>query len=61
MTYGGPYYATTLAPLMVYELAFDLFDLGLAAAFLTVMVGLTILLIVGVVSLLGERSGRPTL
>lgn len=32
MTYGGPYYATTFVPLLIYELAFDLRDLGLASA-----------------------------
>jgi multiple sugar transport system permease protein len=34
MTYGGPYYATTQLPLLLYELAFDYFDFGLAAAVL---------------------------
>ena len=34
MTYGGPYYATTFVPLLIYEIAFDLFDFGLAAAVL---------------------------
>ena len=37
ITYGGPYYATTFTPLLVYEIAFDLFDLGLAAAVLFVL------------------------
>jgi multiple sugar transport system permease protein len=32
MTYGGPYYATMFLPLLIYELSFDFFDLGLAAA-----------------------------
>ncbi len=32
MTYGGPYYATTFIPLLLFELAFDLFDFGAAAA-----------------------------
>jgi multiple sugar transport system permease protein len=36
MTYGGPYYATTFAPLLIYELAFDFFDLGLGSAVLVV-------------------------
>ena len=36
MTYGGPYYATTFAPLLIYELAFDFFDLGLGSAVLVI-------------------------
>ncbi len=34
LTYGGPDYATTFAPLLIYEIAFDFFDFGLAAALL---------------------------
>lgn len=34
ITYGGPYYATTFIPLVVYELAFDFFEFGMAAALL---------------------------
>ncbi len=37
MTYGGPFYATTFAPLLLYEVAFDFFDYGLAAALLVVI------------------------
>jgi len=36
MTYGGPYYATTFVPLLVYEISFDFTDLGLASALLVV-------------------------
>ena len=59
MTYGGPYYATTFAPLLIYELAFDFFDLGLAAAALVLtylLLGLIVLGIVNAVGLAG-RSG----
>ena len=44
MTYGGPYYATTFTPLLIYEIAFDLFDLGLASAVLLVVIGLVALI-----------------
>ena len=37
LTYGGPYYATTFAPLLIYELAFDYFDFGMAAALLVLI------------------------
>ena len=57
MTYGGPYYATTFVPLLVYELAFDFFDLGLAAAVLVVMAMITGLLALGIANLLG--LGEP--
>lgn len=56
MTYGGPYYATTLVPLLIYELAFDLFDFGLAAALLVLMFVLIGLLIAGILSLIGTRG-----
>ena len=51
MTYGGPYYATTFVPLLVFELAFDLFDFGLAAAMTVILYLLTSLLVVGIVNL----------
>ena len=53
MTYGGPYYATTFVPLMLFELAFDLFDFGVAAAMTVVLYLLTSLLVVGIVNLVG--------
>ena len=53
MTYGGPYYATTFAPLLLFELAFDMFDFGGAAAFMVIMYVLTALLVVGIVNLVG--------
>jgi len=46
MTYGGPGFATTFLPLLVYELAFDVVDLGLASATLVLawaLIGLTAL------------------
>jgi multiple sugar transport system permease protein len=58
LTYGGPHYATTFAPLLIYELAFDFFDLGLAAALLVVVFLLIALVVVGILDLVGLR-GRP--
>lgn len=57
MTYGGPYYATTYVPLLIYELAFDLFELGIAAALLLIfylIIGLLVLVVVRVIGV--ERS-----
>lgn len=51
MTYGGPYYATTYIPLLIYELAFDFFDFGLAAAVLVVTYVVLLLLIFGVLNI----------
>lgn len=53
LTYGGPYYATTFVPLLLYELAFDFFDFGLAAALLVLTYLLLALLVIGVLSLAG--------
>ncbi len=53
ITYGGPYYATTFAPLLIYELAFDYFELGLAAALLLLTYVLLGLIVLGIVNLLG--------
>ncbi|MBK8985247.1 MAG: sugar ABC transporter permease [Chloroflexi bacterium] len=53
MTYGGPYYATTFAPLLIYELAFDYFELGLAAALLLLTYALLGLIVLGIVNILG--------
>jgi len=57
MTYGGPYYATTFVPLLVYELAFDYTDLGLASAVLLVTFVLLALLIVGIRNLVEGLRG----
>jgi multiple sugar transport system permease protein len=48
MTYGGPYYATTFVPLLVYELSFDFVDLGLASAVLLVTYLIIGLLVLGI-------------
>ncbi len=53
LTYGGPDYATTLAPLLVYELAFDFSDLGLASAVILFIYGLIGLLVFGIWNLVG--------
>lgn len=57
LTYGGPYYATMFLPLLIYELAFDFFEFGLAAALLVIMYGLMGLIIVGILSLVREEGG----
>ena len=57
LTYGGPYYATTYAPLLIYELAFDLFNLGLAAALLVLTYILIGLIIFGIFNLIGDKRG----
>ena len=53
LTYGGPYYATTYVPLLVYEIAFDFFDLGLAAALLVLVYLVVALAVLGVLNLVG--------
>jgi len=53
LTYGGPYYATTFVPLVVYEVAFDFFDFGTAAAVLVV----TYLFIGGVIGVILWGTG----
>ncbi len=61
MTYGGPYYATTYIPLLLYELAFDFFDFGLAAALLVISYILTGMLVVGIINLVGlDEHGDVT-
>lgn len=58
ITYGGPYYATTYIPLLLYELAFDFFDFGLAAALLVVSYIVTGMLALGIINLVTpERQG----
>lgn len=56
LTYGGPYYATTLEPLLIYELGFDYFDLGMAAAVLVLFFILAAFLTLGILNLLGLRG-----
>lgn len=61
ITYGGPYYATTYVPLLLYELAFDFFDFGMAAALLVVSYIATGMLVVGIINLVGlDRQGHVT-
>jgi multiple sugar transport system permease protein len=57
ITYGGPYYATTYVPLLLYELAFDFFDFGLAAALLVIWYLLTGVLVIAIVNLIGLEGG----
>lgn len=52
MTYGGPYYATTFAPLLIYELAFDFFDFGMASAAMLVLYLLLALVMAGILNLI---------
>jgi multiple sugar transport system permease protein len=56
MTYGGPYYATTFAPLFIYEATFDFNDYGLAAAFLVVTYFMLGLLVYAILNLIGGRE-----
>ncbi|MGB1254103.1 MAG: carbohydrate ABC transporter permease, partial [Candidatus Promineifilaceae bacterium] len=58
MTYGGPYYTTTFVPLLIYEIAFDIFDLGLAAAVLIILYIMIGLLAYGIYGLLGSRHEK---
>ncbi|MCB8958681.1 MAG: sugar ABC transporter permease [Ardenticatenales bacterium] len=58
MTYGGPYYTTTFIPLLIYEVAFDFFDYGLAAAILLLAYILIGLIILGIVFLVDYRRGE---
>ncbi len=55
LTYGGPYYATTFVPLLIYELAFDYFDFGMAAALLLLVYLVIAMLIAGIMNLIGEQ------
>lgn len=48
ITYGGPYYATTYIPLLIYELAFDFLELGMAAALLLFVLIVTGLIVVAI-------------
>lgn len=57
ITYGGPYYATTFLPLLIYEIAFDFFDFGLAAAVLVFAYTILVMLVLGVMNLIEMRRG----
>lgn len=58
LTYGGPYYATTFLPLLIYEISFDFADLGLASAVLLVTYVWILLLIGGVRTLIEGLRGN---
>jgi multiple sugar transport system permease protein len=53
MTGGGPGYATTLLPFLIYEEAFGHLRIGQAAAMMTVMFGAIALLVAGVYHVAG--------
>jgi len=58
LAYGGPYYATTFLPLLIYEVSFDFMDLGLASAVLVVVYLWILLLVFGIRNLIeGLRGG----
>jgi multiple sugar transport system permease protein len=57
ITYGGPYYATTFLPLLVYEIAFDFFDFGMAAAIMLFAYTFLAMLIWGILSIISARKG----
>ncbi len=48
ITYGGPYFSTTFLPLLIYEIGFDFFDFGMAAAILVFAYLVLLLLVQGV-------------
>ena len=57
LDYGGPYYATTFLPLLIYEISFDFSDWGLASAILVVVYAWLLVLVWGVRNLIeGLRS-----
>jgi len=58
MNYGGPYYATTFLPLLIYEISFDFADWGLASAVLVVVYAWILLLIWGVRNLVEGLRNR---
>ncbi|HUF38747.1 MAG TPA: sugar ABC transporter permease [Anaerolineales bacterium] len=56
LTYGGPYYATTFAPLLIYEIAFDFFDFGLAAALLLLIYLVMAIIVLTILNLVQSRT-----
>lgn len=56
MTYGGPYYATIFAPLLIYELSFDFFDFGMASAFLLLLYLAILIVVLSVFNLVGTGA-----
>jgi multiple sugar transport system permease protein len=58
VTYGGPYFATTFLPLLIYELAFDFFDFGLAAAVMVFVYLCLVMLVMGILNLIQSQRGE---
>ncbi len=58
LAYGGPYYATTFLPLLIYELSFDFLDWGLSSAVLVVVYAWILLLIWGARNLIQGLQPR---
>jgi len=56
MTYGGPYYATVFAPLLIYELSFDFFDFGMSAAFMIGIYLMILLVVLVIFNLVGQKG-----
>jgi multiple sugar transport system permease protein len=61
LAYGGPNYATTFLPLLIYELSFDFLDWGLASAVLVVVYAWILLLIWGSRNLIEGLRRREAL
>jgi len=57
ITYGGPYYATTFLPLLIYEIAFDFLDFGMAAAVMLFAYVCLAMLMWGILNILAARKG----
>jgi multiple sugar transport system permease protein len=57
LTYGGPFYATVFAPLLLYEVAFDFFDFGLAAALLVLIYLVMAIIVLGILNIVQSFGG----
>ena len=55
LTYGGPYYATTFVPLLLYEIAFDFFDFGMAAALLVLVYLVMAIFVLSILNIVQSR------
>ena len=56
LTYGGPYYSTTFAPLLIYEIAFDFFDFGMAAALLLLIYLVMAIIVLTILNVVQSRA-----
>ncbi len=56
LTYGGPFYATVFAPLLIYEIAFDFFDFGLAAALLVMIYLVMSIFVLSILNIVQRRG-----